>query len=79
MPVIVKIYNGNAYASAHEADEISGTLKAKGGSLCGMGGGETLIVETLVFDEGQITCPTNGLNPKWGGYATPCPGTPGER
>ena len=26
-----------------------------------------VIVETLVFDEGQITCPTNGLNPKWGG------------
>lgn len=38
MPVIVKTYNGNAYASAHEADEISGTLKAKGGSLCGLGG-----------------------------------------
>lgn len=26
-----------------------------------------MIVDTLVFDEGQITCPTNGLNPKWGG------------
>ena len=38
VPVIVKTYNGNAYASAHEADEISGTLKAKGGSLCGLGG-----------------------------------------
>ena len=28
-----------------------------------------IVVETLVFDEGQITCPTNGLNPQWGG---PC-------
>lgn len=35
-----------------------------------MGGSEVLVVETLVFDEGQITCPTNGLNPKWGGNAT---------
>ena len=25
------------------------------------------MIETLVFDESQITCPTNGLNPKWGG------------
>ena len=25
------------------------------------------MVETLVFDEGQVICPTNGLNPKWGG------------
>lgn len=39
------------------------------------GGSEVLIVETLVFDEGQITCPTNGLNPKWGGAATRYPGT----
>ena len=30
-------------------------------------GAEALIVETLVFDEAQITCPTNGLHPKWGG------------
>lgn len=44
-----------------------------------MGGSEVLVVETLVFDEGQITCPTNGLNPQWGGCATPCPGTPDER
>ena len=25
------------------------------------------MIETLVFDESQITCPTNGLNPKWNG------------
>lgn len=34
-------------------------------------GGEALIVETLVFDEGQITCPTNGLNPQWGAVPFP--------
>lgn len=32
-----------------------------------MGGGGFLILDTLVFDEGQITCPTNGLHPKWNG------------
>ena len=26
-----------------------------------------MILDTLVFDESQITCPTNGLHPKWGG------------
>ena len=26
-----------------------------------------MIIDTLVFDESQITCPTNGCNPKWGG------------
>lgn len=31
------------------------------------GGSETLIVETLVFDEGQITNPMQGSNPQWGG------------
>ena len=35
------------------------------------GGGETLIVDTLIFDSAQITCPTNGLNPKWGGMHKP--------
>ena len=43
------------------------------------GGGELLILDTLIFDEGQITCPTNGLNPQWGGCAIPCPGTLEER
>lgn len=31
------------------------------------GGNIPIILDTLVFDESQITCPTNGLNPKWGG------------
>ena len=38
VPMIVATYNGNAYASANETGDISGTLKAKGGSLCGLGG-----------------------------------------
>ena len=42
------------------------------------GGSETLIVDTLVFDEGQITCPTNGLNPKWGGQPHRSLETPDE-
>ena len=42
-----------------------GTLKASGGD-CG-GGSEVLIIQTLVFDAGQITSPTNGNKPKWGG------------
>lgn len=24
-------------------------------------------VDVMAFDESQITCPKNGLNPKWGG------------
>ena len=35
------------------------------------GGGDStkanLVVETLVFDEAQITCPTNRVRPLWGG------------
>ena len=30
-------------------------------------GGVLVIKDTMIFDESQITCPTNGLNPKWGG------------
>ena len=26
-----------------------------------------MILDTLVFDEGQVTCPTTGMNPQWGG------------
>lgn len=43
-----------------------------------MGGSEVLIVETLVFDEGQITCPTNGLNPQWGGLCHSLSGNAGR-
>lgn len=39
-------------------------------SAMGNGGGNIpIILDTLIFDESQITCPTNGLNPKRGG---PC-------
>ena len=54
-----------------------GTLRASGGDVGG--GSEMLIVDTLVFDEGQITCPTNGLNPQWGGNATLYLEMPGGR
>ena len=37
-----------------------------------------MIVDTLVFDEGQITCPTNGLNPKWGGLCHTLSGNAGR-
>lgn len=57
-------------------DEVSVTLRERSGSYGG--GSEVLVIETLVFDEGQITCPTNGLNPQWGGAATPCPATQEE-
>ena len=53
------------------------TLRERSGSYGG--GGEVLVIDTLVFDEGQITCPTNGLNPQWGGAAMPSPATPEER
>lgn len=46
-----------------EDAEISPTLE----SAMGNGGGNIpIILDTLVFDESQITCPTNGLNPKLG-------------
>ena len=54
-----------------------GTLRASGGDYGG-GGSEMLIVDTLVFDEGQITCPTNGLNPQWGGQCHALSGNAGR-
>ena len=29
-----------------------------------------MIVDTLIFDAAQVTCPTHGLNPRWGGCVT---------
>ena len=73
MPIV--LYSNQNNAQAVET-EVSPTLPA----AMGMGGGYVpMIVETLVFDEGQITCPTNGLNPKWGGAVTHSPATQGER
>lgn len=47
--------------------DISPTIEAGAGE-----GGNNLpmILDALVFDEGQITCPTLGLHPKWGGIST---------
>lgn len=28
-----------------------------------------MIVDTLIFDAAQVTCPTHGLNPRWGGVS----------
>ena len=47
--------------------------------LTEQGGNVPIVVETLVFDEGQITCPTNGLNPQWGGCVTRSQETPAEQ
>ena len=33
----------------------------------GRGGNVPIVVDTLVFDEGQITSPQNGNIPTWGG------------
>ena len=56
-------YTQKRYAD-YTADETSVTLRESGADYGG--GSEVLIVDTLVFDEGQITCPTNGLHPRWG-------------
>ena len=37
-----------------------------------------VLVNTLVFDEGQITCPTNGLNPQWNGLCHSLSGNAGR-
>ena len=68
-----------AYTSTRfgEYKEGVGTLKASGGDIGG--GSETLILETMVFDETQITSPVNGSNPQWGGFAIPCPAAADRR
>lgn len=37
-----------------------------------------MVIDTLVFDEGQITCPTNGLHPRWGGQCHSLSGNAGR-
>ena len=57
--------------------ETSPTLEAGGGG--GEGGNNLpMILDTLVFDESQITCPTNGLHPKWGGQCHSLTGEAGR-
>lgn len=77
VPMIVQtVYDPSRRHAYEEYEMVCGTLESR----MGTGGGNVpIVVETIVFDEGQITCPTNGLNPKWGGCAIPCPGTPEGR
>lgn len=56
--------------------EISPTIEAGGGEG---GNNVPMIVETLVFDESQITSKQNGNRPTWGGAATHCTATPTGR
>lgn len=50
-------------------------MRARSRKPCAyLGGGDAvkanLVVETLIFDESQITSPDNGNRPTWGGAAT---------
>lgn len=47
--------------------EVSPTIEAGGGEG---GNNVPMIIDTLVFDESQITSPINGNVPRWGGSAT---------
>ena len=49
-------------------DEVSVSLRASSASYGG--GSEVLVVDTLVFDESQITSRLNYSHPTWGGNAT---------
>lgn len=70
-----RVFDPSRRHAYEEYEDVCGTLDAR----MGTGGGNVpMVVETLCFDEGQITCPTNGLNPQWGGAATPYPATPEE-
>ena len=70
MPIVLE--SNQNHATAKET-EVCTTLPAS----MGLGGGYVpMIVDTLVFDEGQITSKQNGNHPTWGGNATQSPGTP---
>lgn len=59
---MTSVYDPNRRHGYFCYGDICGTLTGK----MGTGGGNIPIaVETLVFDEGQITCPTNGAKPEW--------------
>lgn len=61
MPIILESNQNHATA---QDTEICTTLPAS----MGLGGGYVpMIVDTLVFDEGSITSPTNANKPVWGG------------
>lgn len=69
-------FNQISQSAGYKQDETSVNLTVCGGTYGG--GSEVLVVETLVFDEGQITCPTNGLNPQWGGCCHALSGNAGR-
>ena len=71
----MKTYRQIEYGT-YELSEVSVPLRASGAD-CG-GGGEVLIVETLVFDEGSITSPSNGNVPAWGGCCHTLSGNAGR-
>ena len=67
MPIVLE--SNQNHATAKET-EVCTTLPAS----MGLGGGYVpMIVDTLVFDESQITSPDNGNRPTWGGSVTPYP------
>jgi hypothetical protein len=62
--IVQKVYDAQRRHNYEEfTDEICETVQAQYGTG---GGNVPIVLETLVFDESQITCPTNGLNPHWG-------------
>lgn len=70
MPIVLE--SNQNHATAKET-EVCTTLPAS----MGLGGGYVpMIVDTLVFDESQITSKQNGNHPTWGGSATHSTETP---
>lgn len=58
------VYDGSRRHAYEPLGDVCETVQ----SFYGTGGGNVpIVVETLVFDEGQITSPTNGNVPTWGG------------
>lgn len=64
----MKTFNQISQSAVYKADDISVSLTVCGGSYGG--GSEVLVVDTLVFDESQITSRLNYSHPTWGGNAT---------
>lgn len=75
--IVQRVYDVSRRHNYPEFKDVCETIQAYYG---GGGLNTPVVVETLVFDEGQITSPTNGNHPTWGGVATLSPhGTPTER
>lgn len=63
---MTKTYAEKGFFEWHE-DSLCVTLREQGGSYGG--DSEMLIVDTLVFDNAQITSKLNYSHPTWGGNA----------